>query len=80
MGKSLSQVVNAGYAGEPQHIVFQILETLQKIELSDITQVNHGGTIREPLMPDDMHHVLNHMGHKCYIEVTEHDEKILYLD
>lgn len=80
MGKSLNQVVNAGLAGEPQHIVFQVLDTLQIIELDDITQVTHNGVFREPNMPEDMHYVLNHMGHRCYIEQTEFGEKILYLD
>jgi hypothetical protein len=80
MEKHLSQVVNAGLAGEPEHIVFQVLETLQKIELSDITQVTHNGVFREPNMPEDMYYVLNHMGHRCYIKLTEFGEKILYLD
>ena len=79
MGKSLSQVVNAGLAGEPEHIVFQVLDTLQIIELTDITQVTQNGVFREPIMPEDMYHVLNHMGHRCYIELTVTGEKILYL-
>jgi hypothetical protein len=80
MGKSLSQVVNAGFAGEPEHIVFQVLDTLQIIELNDITHINQGGNPREPRMPEDMYYVLNHMGHRCYIEQTEFGEKTLYLD
>jgi hypothetical protein len=80
MDKSLSQVVNAGFAGEPEHIVFQVLDTLQIIELNDITHVVHNEVKREPNMPEDMHHVLNHMGHRCYIEQTEFGEKTLYLD
>jgi hypothetical protein len=80
MGKSLSQVVNAGLAGEPEHIVFQVLETLQKIELTDITHVNQGGNPREPQMPEDMYYVLNHMEHRCYIDLEEHGHLTLYLD
>ena len=80
MGKSLTQVVNAGYTGEPEHIVFQVLDTLQMIELHDITQVAHNGVFREPNMPEDMYYVLNYMEHRCYIEQTEFGEKTLYLD
>jgi hypothetical protein len=80
MGKSLTQVVNAGLVGEPEHIVFQILETLEKIELSDITHINHNGDFREPIMPDDMYYVLNNMNHRCYIEIGESGEKILHLN
>jgi hypothetical protein len=80
MGKSLTQVVNAGLAGEPEHIVFQVLDTLQIIELHHITEVIQNGVSRQPIMSTDMYYVLNHMGHRCYIEFTEDDQKILYLD
>jgi hypothetical protein len=80
MGKSLSQVVNAGLAGEPEHIVFQFLDTLQIIELHHITHVIQNGVSRQPIMPEDMYYVLNHMGHRCYIELTDTVEKTLYLD
>jgi hypothetical protein len=80
MPNYLSQVVNAGLLGEPEHILFQILETKQKIELDEITQVYHNGELRNPNMPDDMKYVLDHMGHRCYIKLTNLGEKILILE
>ena len=80
MGKILSQLVNTGTEGQPEHIAFQMLDTLKIVELIDISHVMQDDKLRNARMPDDMQYVLTHMNHRCYIELTNFGENILYLD
>ena len=85
MDKKLARVVNRGFAGEPEHIVFQIKETLQCVEFSQIKFVNeNGGAIREVSLVDavidqpEVLHVLNNMAHECEISINESNEATIY--
>lgn len=85
MEKKLARIVNMGLAGEPQHITFQIKETLQVIEFSQVKYVNeNGGAIREVSLVDavidqpEVLHVLNNMAHECEISINESNEATIY--
>jgi len=85
MEKQLARVVNKGWAGQPEHIVFQVKETLQCVEFSQVKFVNeNGGAIREVSLVDaildqpEILHVINGMGHECEISINENNEATLY--
>ena len=85
MEKKLARVVNKGMTGEPEYVVFQIKETLQCVEFSQIKYVDeNGGTIREVSLVDadlnqpEILHVLNVMGHECELSIDENNEVTLY--
>ncbi len=85
MERKLARLANAGLAGEPEHVVFQVQETLQRIEFSQIKFVNeNGGAIREVSLVDavinqpEILHVLNVMGHVCEVSIDENNEVTLY--
>jgi|TARA_B100001094_G_scaffold274417_1_gene281389 hypothetical protein len=70
MAQELSKVVNAGFEGEPEHIVFQIQSTLQKIEPTEILKVVDGSIERDSNMPNDMWEVVNrNNNHECNIDL-----------
>ncbi len=85
MEKKLARLSNRGLAGEPEHIVFQVLENLRCVEFSEIKYVNeNGGAIREVSLVDsvidqpEILHVLNGMGHQCEISIDEDNKATLY--
>lgn len=76
MAQELCKVVNAGRSGEPEHIVFQIQSTKQKIEPTDILRVVDGDVERDSNMPADMWEVVNrNNNHECNIDL---ETKTLY--
>ena len=84
MDRKLARVVNRGFAGEPEHIVFQIKENLQCVEFSEIKFVNENGNLRPVNLVDavinqpEVLHVINQMGHECEITFNENNEAILF--
>tara|TARA_Y100000389_G_C17438398_1_gene506986 strand:- start:1768 stop:2004 length:237 start_codon:yes stop_codon:yes gene_type:complete len=76
MAQELSKVVNAAFQGEPEHIVFQIQSTKEKIEPTDILKVVDSGVKRDSNMPNDMWEVVNrNNNHECNIDL---ETKTLY--
>tara|TARA_Y100000389_G_scaffold193992_1_gene223424 strand:+ start:124 stop:360 length:237 start_codon:yes stop_codon:yes gene_type:complete len=76
MAQELSKVVNSALQGEPEHIVFQIQSTNEKIEPSDIIKVIDNGIERDSNMPNDMWEVVRrNNNHECNIDL---ENKTLY--
>ena len=76
MAQELSKVVNAAFQGEPEHIVFQIQSTKEKIEPTDILKVVDSGVERDSNMPTDMWEVVRrNNSHECNIDL---ETKTLY--
>ena len=65
MEKKIIRIVNAGLAGEPEHIVFQNIETLEIIELDSINHVYQDGLKRPYKNPEDWQYVLSNMNQQC---------------
>ncbi len=67
MEKQSSRIVNKGLAGEPQHLVIQVTDTLKIFEFSQIKHVNESDVIRDVILVDDelnqpeILHILNNM-------------------
>jgi hypothetical protein len=84
MEKQLSKIVNKGLAGEPQHIVLQVIDTLKIAEFSQIKRVDEAGVIRDATLIDnefnqaEVQHILNNMGHVVDITFDENDNVTLY--
>jgi len=85
MERKLARIVNRGFAGQPEHIVLQVKDTLQCVEFSQIKYVNeNGGAIRQISLVDavldqpEILHVLNGMGHECEVSINENNEATLY--
>ena len=77
MNRYLYQVVNAGLAGEPEHLIFQNPETLERVLPEDILYTYGPDLIlREPVFPDDLIYVLTYMNHRCLIEHGFNDAKL----
>jgi hypothetical protein len=65
------RVVNKGKVGEPEHIVYQNQETKEIIELDAITDVLRNGEYEEPDVDENLHYVLDNMGHCCDILLND---------
>ena len=85
MEKQLARIVNRALAGEPENVVLQVKDTLQIFEFSEIKYVNENeGAIREVSLIDDtlnqpeILHILNNMGHECFISVDENNFVTVY--
>jgi hypothetical protein len=84
MEKQLAKIVNRGYAGEPENIVLQVIDTLKIIEFSQIKHVDEAGVIRDVTLIDDnlnqpeIQHILHNMGHDVNITFDESDNVTLY--
>ena len=53
MEKQLAKIVNKGYAGEPQHICLQIIDTLKIFEFSQIKYVIENEETKELSLTDN---------------------------
>ena len=63
------RVVNKGRGGEPEQLVFQRQDNLERIEPETITKVKiNTGEYREPIITEDIEYVLREMNHHCYID------------
>jgi hypothetical protein len=84
MEKQLTKVVNSGFAGEPQNICLQVIETLQIIPFSKIKFISQNNEIRSVEITDgdfqnaEIQYILNHMGHSVEIALNETEEVTLY--
>lgn len=84
MEKQSSRIVNKGLAGEPQHIVLQVVDTLKIFEFSQIKHVNESDVIRDITLVDDelnqpeILHILNNMGHVVDITFDEDENVTIY--
>ena len=84
MEKQSSRIVNKGLAGEPQHIVIQVTDTLKIFEFSQIKHVNESDVIRDITLVDDelnqpeILHILNAMGQTVDITFDENENVTIY--
>jgi hypothetical protein len=84
MEKQSSRIVNKGLAGEPQHLVIQVTDTLKIFEFSQIKHVNESDVIRDITLIDDelnqpeILHILNAMGHVVDITFDENENVTIY--
>ena len=84
MEKQSSRIVNKGLAGEPQHIVLQVLDTLKIVEFSQIKHVDEAGIIRDVTLVDnefnqvEVQHILNSMGHVVDVTFDEDENVTIY--
>lgn len=85
MEKQLARIVNKALAGEPEHAVLQVKETLRVVEFSEIKYVNeNGGDIRSVSLTNavleqpEILHILNVMGHECELSIDENNEVTIY--
>jgi hypothetical protein len=84
MEKQLAKIVNRGFAGEPENIVLQVIDTLKLVEFSQIKHVDEAGVIRDVTLIDDnlnqpeIQHILHNMGHDVEITFDENDNVTLY--
>jgi len=84
MEKKSSRIVNKGLAGEPQHLVIQVTDTLKIFEFSQIKHVNESDVIRDITLVDDelnqseILHILNAMGQTVDITFDENENVTIY--
>ena len=84
MEKQSSRIVNKGLAGEPQHLVIQVTDTLKIFEFSQIKHVNESDVIRDIALVDDelnqseILHILNVMGQTVDITFDENENVTIY--
>jgi hypothetical protein len=84
MEKQSSRIVNKGLAGEPQHLVIQVTDTLKIFEFSQIKHVNESDVIRDVILVDDelnqpeILHILNNMGQTVDITFDENENVTIY--
>jgi hypothetical protein len=84
MEKQSSRIVNKGLAGEPQHLVIQVTDTLKIFEFSQIKHVNESDVIRDITLIDDelnqseILHILNVMGQTVDITFDENENVTIY--
>ncbi len=84
MEKQSSRIVNKGLAGEPQHLVIQVIDTLKIFEFSQIKHVNESDVIRDVILVDDelnqpeILHILNNMGQTVDITFDENENVTIY--
>jgi hypothetical protein len=83
METQLAKIVNRGYAGEPQHICLQIIDTLKIFEFSQIKYVIENEETKEVLLTDnnldqiEINRILNG-DHTVNITFDETDNVTLY--
>ena len=68
------RVVNKGRGGEPEQLVFQRQDNLERIEPETITKVKVDGEYRTPDINEDIEYVLRNMGHYCYIDYQDNGQ------
>ena len=68
------RVVNKGRDGEPEQLVFQRQDNLERIEPETITKVKVDGEYRTPDINEDTEYVLREMGHYCYIDYQDNGQ------
>jgi hypothetical protein len=84
MEKQLAKIVNKGLAGEQEHVVLQVIDTLKIFEFSQIKHVDEAGFIGDVNLIDntldqfEIQHILNNMGHSVEISFDENDNVTLY--
>jgi hypothetical protein len=84
MEKQSSRIVNKGLAGEPQHLVIQVTDTLKIFEFSQIKHVNESDVIRDITLVDDelnqpeILHILNAMGQTVDVTFDENENVTIY--
>jgi hypothetical protein len=84
MEKQSSRIVNKGLAGEPQHLVIQVTDTLKIFEFSQIKHANESDVIRDITLVDDelnqpeILHILNAMGQTVDITFDENENVTIY--
>jgi hypothetical protein len=84
MEKQSSRIVNKGLAGEPQHLVIQVTDTLKIFEFSQIKHVNESDVIRDITLVDDelnqpeILYILNAMGQTVDITFDENENVTIY--
>mgnify|MGYP000176532731 CR=1 FL=1 len=84
MEKQSSRIVNKGLAGEPQHLVIQVTDTLKIFEFSQIKHVNESDVIRDITLVDDelnqpeILHILNAMGQTVDVTFDENENVTVY--
>jgi len=84
MEKQSVRIVNKGLAGEPQHIVIQVTDTLKIFEFSQIKHVNESDVIRDITLVDDelnqpeILHILNAMGQTVDVTFDENENVTVY--
>jgi len=84
MEKQSVRIVNKGLAGEPQHIVIQVTDTLKIFEFSQIKHVNESDVIRDITLVDDelnqpeILHILNAMGQTVDVTFDENENVTIY--
>jgi hypothetical protein len=78
-----AQIVNRGFAGEPEHICLQSLESLKIFEFSQIKHLVENEAITSLSLNDNdmtsepIQRILN-TGHKVQISFNENDEVTLH--
>ena len=84
MEKQSVRIVNKGLAGEPQHLVIQVTDTLKIFEFSQIKHVNESDVIRDITLVDDelnqpeILHILNAMGQTVDVTFDENENVTIY--
>jgi hypothetical protein len=84
MDAQFARIVNKGLAGEPEHIVLQMIDTLKIFEFSQIKHVEEAGVIRDVTLIDDtlnqpeIQHILNELNHTVEITFDESDNVTLH--
>jgi hypothetical protein len=84
MEQQLARVVNKGLAGESEHAVLQVINTLEVFEFSEIKHVDEAGSVRDVNLSDndlnqtEISHILNSLLHEVNITVDESKNVTLY--
>lgn len=83
MDKKIARLVNKGFEGDPQNIVFQELESLKIFNFSEIKFINENDSVREVSFNDndldqsEIRHILNN-GHEVEINWDDSDIATIY--
>jgi hypothetical protein len=84
MEQQLARVVNKGLAGESEHAVLQVINTLEVFEFSEIKHVDEAGSVRDVTLSNndlnqtEISHILNSLLHEVNITVDESKNVTLY--
>ena len=84
MEQQLARVVNKGLAGESEHAVLQVINTLEVFEFSEIKHVDESGSVRDVTLSNndlnqtEISHILNSLLHEVNITVDESKNVTLY--
>ena len=83
MDKKVARLVNKGFEGEPQNIVFQELESLKIFNFSEIKFISENDSAREVSFNDndldqsEIKHILNN-GHEVHITWDDSNIATIY--